>query len=785
MMEAVSQARYCRHCGAPLGAEALGLFCSGECARACALIEEAGLSTFYDRLVRDPAMRPLRPETRPARDLALNVRCKDDGTASLDLMVDGLHCAACGWLIEIMLARCPDVITARINHSSRRLRLVWRGGAERAAELVTLAEALGFRLTPFDPARLDAAVNKELRELLRCLAVAGFAAANVMLLSVSVWAGHASGMGEATRDLMHWLSALIAMPAILYAGRPFFRSAWRAVHNGRTNMDVPISIGVVAAAGMSLSETLRHGPYAYFDSALMLLFFLLIGRVLDLRARGRTREAAAHLLSLGVSGATRLAEDGHAEIVAVSALLPGDRILVAAGERIGADGLVAVGLSDLDVSLLTGESVPATVEPGSAVFAGQLNLSAPLTVTVTAAGDDTLLAEIVRLMEAAESGQARYRRVADRLIPFYTPFVHVAALATFFFWWAFAGEIWQVALLRAVSVLIITCPCALGLAIPAVQVAASGGLFRRGILLKSATALERLAEIDQVVFDKTGTLTLGRPELKPEPDRDEQMLCLAAGMARASNHPLARALVAARPDAAAREAVEEVPGRGLAAGSIRLGSRAWIGLLDDASVEPELWLSVPGSPRLRFAFSETPRPGAVETVAWLGKAGYRVSLLSGDRPAAVAAMAGCCGIADWQGGADPAAKSQWLADCKKRGHRVLMVGDGLNDAPALATADVSMSPSTAADIAQTAADVVFQGESLSAVREILAVAKKARSVIRENLAFALLYNLAAVPLAVGGLVTPPLAAALMSSSSLIVVLNALRLTGRRRVENRS
>jgi len=773
----------CRHCGAPLGADLTGPFCGDGCARAYGLIEEAGLSLFYDRFARDPAARPLRPEQRPARDLSLNITCRDDGTASLDLMVDGLQCAACGWLIEILLTRRPEVVTARINHSTRRLRLVWRGVAEQGAALVELVEALGFRLTPFDPARLDAAVNAELRDLMRCLAVAGFAAANIMLLSVSVWAGHSTGMGQATRDLMHWLSALIALPAILYAGRPFFRSAWAAVRHGRTNMDVPISIGVVAAAGMSLSETLRHGPYAYFDSAVTLLFFLLVGRVLDLRARGRTREAAAHLLSLGVAGATRLTGDGRTETVALSALRPGDHILVAAGERIGADGRVASGISDIDASLLTGESVPVPVEAGGPVFAGQLNLSAPLTIAVTAAGDDTLLAEIVRLMEAAESGQVRYRRLADRLIPYYTPVVHLAALATYLYWWLSAGEVWQVALLRAVSVLIITCPCALGLAIPAVQVAASGRLFRRGILLKSATALEKLAEIDQVVFDKTGTLTTGSPELRLDPDRDEEMLLIAAGIAKTSRHPLSRALAAARPDVAAHAGVREVPGRGLAAGAIRLGARAWIGLLDDGvtggAAEPEMWLSVPGRPSQRFAFSEASRPDSAETVAWLRGAGYPVSLLSGDRPAAVAAMAARCGIEDWRAGADPAAKVEVLSARKAEGHRVLMVGDGLNDAPALAAADVSMSPANAADIAQTAADVVFQGESLSAVREILSVAKKARAVIRENLAFAVFYNLAAVPLAVIGWVTPPLAAALMSSSSLIVVLNAVRLAGRK------
>ena len=785
-MNAISPPRHCRHCGALIGADSASVFCGEGCARAFALIEAAGLSSFYDRLVFDPAMRPLRPEARPARDLALNVKSHDDGTASLDLMVDGLHCAACGWLIEILLARCDHVTMARVNHSTRRLRLVWRGGPECASAPVELVEALGFRLTPFDPARLDSALGKEMRDLLRCLAVAGFAAANVMLLSVSVWAGHSTGMGQATRDLMHWLSALIALPAIFYAGRPFFRSAWQAVSHGRTNMDLPISIGVVAAAGMSLSETLRHGPYAYFDSAVTLLFFLLIGRVLDLRTRGRMREAAAHLLSLGVAGATRLTGDGQAETVALSALHPGDRILVAAGERIGADGTVASGCSDLDTSLLTGESLPVAIEPGTAVFAGQLNLSAAVTVTVSAAGDDTLLAEIVRLMEAAENGQARYRRLADRLIPFYTPFVHVAALGTYLYWWAVAGQIWQIALLRAVSVLIITCPCALGLAIPAVQVSASGRLFRRGILLKSATALERLAEIDHVVFDKTGTLTLGTPELQADPHRDEDMLRLAAGIARTSRHPLARALAAARPDVPVVAGVEEIPGRGLAAGQTRVGSRVWVGLPDDASTEPELWLSPPGREPIRFAFGETLRPGAAETVSWLRERGYRVSLLSGDRPAAAASMAARCGIDDWQAGLDPVGKVCWLSACKAVGEHVLMVGDGLNDAPALSIADVSLSPASGADIAQTAADVVFQGTSLEAVRELLRVAKKARSVIRENLAFAIFYNLAAVPLAVIGLVTPPLAAALMSSSSLIVVLNALRLSGRRpRPEGRS
>jgi Cu2+-exporting ATPase len=461
-------------------------------------------------------------------------------------------------------------------------------------------------------------------------------------------------------------------------------------------------------------------------------------------------------------------------------------VLAAAGERIAVDGRVVDGRSDIDTSLITGESLPAAVASGDPVFAGTINISAPVRYVVTAIGPDTLLAEIVRLMELAEQRRSRFVDLADRVARHYAPAVHGLALATFLGWTVFTTTPWQVALLYAVSVLIITCPCALGLAVPAVQVIASGRLMRRGTLLKSATALERLARVDAVVFDKTGTLTLGRPALADVLGHDPADLVLAASLAGASRHPLAAALRRAAPDTPIAAGVAEHPGSGLSLmtpeGEVRLGSRRFCGVPDDDKHDtPELWLARPGRAAVRFAFTERLRPDAAETVAALKARGLWVEILSGDRPAAVAQVAGALGISDWQAGRTPPEKCAHLAELERRGRHVLMVGDGLNDAPALAAASVSLSPSSAIDISQNAADAVFQGEALAPVVALLDTARRAERLVRQNFALAFAYNAVAVPLAVVGLVTPLVAALAMSGSSLLVVGNALRLTrdGRR------
>jgi P-type Cu2+ transporter len=704
------------------------------------------------------------------------VQAAGDGRHTLHLMVDGLHCGGCVRRIERALAAEPGVESARVNLTTRRLVVSWQGAAALAARLVEAVTREGYRATPYDPRQLASGDAKAERRLLRALAVAGFAAGNVMLLSISVWAGEAYAMGEATRALMHWFSALIALPAIAYAGQPFFTSALGALSNRRTNMDVPISLGILLAAGMSLFETIRGGPHAYFDSAVTLLFFLLIGRFLDLRARGRARSAAARLLALGAEAVTVLTADGRRQVLPAASVAPGMTVLVAAGERIGIDGRVLAGRSEVDTSLITGESLPRAVGLGDPVFAGTINQGAPLRLEASAVGEGTLLAEIVRLMELAEQRRARYVMLADRIARLYAPAVHGLALATFVGWTLFGGIAWQTALLYAVAVLIITCPCALGLAVPAVQVIASGRLLRKGVLLKSATALERLAEVDTVVLDKTGTLTLGHPALDRRCPPDQTAIELAAALAGASRHPLARALCRAAPDVAVADGVEEVPGQGLRCGKVRLGNRNWCGLeASDEVAGPELWLVRPDRPPVRFTFSDSLRADAAAVVGSLREQGFAVELLSGDRPPVVAKVASELGIPTWQAACTPAAKSAHLERLAAAGRKVLMVGDGLNDAPALAGAYVSASPASAVDISQTAADAVFQGDRLRPLVELLQVAGRARSLIRQNFAMALAYNLVTLPLAMAGLVTPLIAALCMSASSLVVVGNALRL----------
>ena len=770
-------ARACAHCGETIRGAGETAFCCAGCTSAHAIIGAAGLGSFYRRLEETRAHRPVPLDV----DFSGYARQVSAGETELDLLIDGLDCAACVWLIESLLARNPTIVRARVSLSTRRLSLRWRGLPVDANSHAGLVAALGFRLAPYEAVAAAADDDRETHELLRSLAVAGFAAANVMLLSVAVWSGEDGSMGDATRALFHWLSAAIALPAVAYAGRPFFRSAYAALKAGRTNMDVPISIGVTLACLISLHEAWVGERHTFFDSAITLVFFLLIGRYLDRRARGRARQSVRALLALASRSATVLAADGTTTSRRVDTLQPGDVLLVAAGERLGADGVVSEGASALDTALVSGESVPVNVAPGAKVFAGMVNLGAPIRVRVTAAGERTLLSEIVRLVEAAERGRSRFIAIADRVARAYAPVVHLTALLTFLGWMLLGGLPWDRALVIATAVLIITCPCALALAVPVVQVVASTRLLRAGVLLLSPTALERFAGVNYVVLDKTGTLTLGRPELVAG-NGDVEALRIAASLAANSRHPLAQALIRAAPDTATAPDVQEHAGQGLKRGDVRLGSARFCGITDAADDgRSELWLTRPDCTPVRFAFADRLRPDAAVAVAALGAANLPIEVLSGDRPAAVARVAAEAGIAHWRAEVTPAGKTRRLAELAAQGHRVLMVGDGLNDAPALAAAHASISPATAAEATQNAADAIFQGDALLPVVETLKVARRADQLVRQNLALALLYNLSAVPLAIIGDVTPLIAAIAMSSSSLLVIGNALRLNARPRV----
>lgn len=722
--------------------------------------------------------------TSPATSTSLNADLfvrEENGKAQLDLVVEGMHCAGCMQKIERALGAVPGVDAARCNLSTKRVAVSWDNTKTNGDKIIATLSETGFEAVPFDAKLVGTIDEKESTRLLRAMGVAGFATANVMLLSVSVWSGLGTDMEPETRSLFHWLSALIALPAVAYAGRPFFTSAWKALKAKSMNMDVPIALAVVLACSMSLVQTLQNAEHVYFDASISLLFFLLIGRYLDVQTRAKACSVAQNLLALRAVAATLVEDDGTTRAVPVDFLEPGMMIAVAAGQRLPADGIVVSGTSDIDTSLVTGESLPTIVEDGAKVFAGTLNLSGPLRIRVSAKDDASLLSEIVRLMEAAEQGRAGYVRLADRIARVYAPAVHILAAGTVILW-LLLGADWQPSLMNAIAVLIITCPCALGLAVPVVQVVASGRLLNLGIIVKSPDALERLADIDAIVFDKTGTLTLGVPELINGDDISADNFALAAALARESQHPLSVALtksagVVSVPDVSG---VTETPGFGLEAAfngkQVRLGSRRWVGYEgEETATGPELWLKVSDDTPIQFRFRDQLRPDAVETIAKLDKA-FDVALLSGDTEQTTRQVASKLRIANWEAEKTPSDKIALVKQTHEEGHTVLMVGDGLNDAPALKAAHVSMSPASAADISQTAADFVFQGDNLNAVAEAIETAKRARALVFQNFALAFGYNLIAVPLAVSGYVTPLIAAIAMSASSLTVTLNALRLS---------
>ena len=701
------------------------------------------------------------------------------GERRIDLHVPGIHCAGCIRKVEGAVRGLPGITKARVNFTTRRLTAEWEEGRLDPSRILAAVEGVGFEARPFAPADVAAqGSDPASKRLVKAMAVAGFAAMNIMLLSVSVW----SGADGATRDLFHLISAAIALPTVAYSGMPFFSSAWGALKQGRTNMDVPISIGLILATALSLYETFTRGHEAWFDAAVMLLFFLLLGRVADSLMRDRARAGVAALLKQSAPGALVRAPSGDTEWRPIDSIAPGMTVLVAAGERVPVDGLVLEGSSSIDRSLVTGESLPEAVSPGGQLLAGTLNLDAPIAMKTTAVGEASFLAQVVRLMEEAEQGRARYTRIADRAARLYAPVVHLAALLTAIGWLIAGAGLYQ-ALVTAIAVLIITCPCALGLAVPAVQVRAASVLMKRGLLVKDGSALERLAECDTLVFDKTGTLTLGRPTPAGELPLSGEDLALAAGLAAKSLHPLSRALLAAARAAGVTPAaiadVAEHPGLGLEANvggeQLRLGRPDWVGVdAGDTHLLAFAFRRGEQAPVL-IPFEDPLRPEAAAAVARLKRDGFDIHILSGDRPAPVFHAALALDIGHWEAELTPAGKLAAIEALKARGQRVLVVGDGLNDAPMLAAGHASIAPASASDAGQTAADLLFLNDSLMAVPQAVETARRADSHVRQNFRMAIGYNILAVPIAMAGLATPLIAAVAMSLSSLIVVGNALRL----------
>lgn len=703
-------------------------------------------------------------------------RMSEPVEARIMLSLPQIHCAACISAVERELSRTNGVKSARVNLTLKRVSIEAEADTT-ADDMTAILAGIGYEAHELDAGTLRSTQTDRLgRDLLMRLAVAGFAAMNVMMLSVAVW----GGAQETTRELLHWVSAAIALPAIAFAAQPFFRSAWGMLKTRHLNMDVPISLAILLASAMSFYEITQSGEHAYFDAALSLTFFLLAGRYLDHRTRAIARSAAEELAALEVPRADRII-DGVVETIAIAELAVGDLVRVKPGGRMPVDGTVTDGQSELDRSLLTGETIPVFAGPDTVISAGEVNLTGPLTIRVTAAGKDTSLHRMADLVAMAESSKNRYTSLADKAAGIYAPGVHLLALLAFVGWLIVTGGDIRTSLNVAVAVLIITCPCALGLAVPAVTTAATGRLFRKGMLIKNATALERLAEVDTVVFDKTGTLTEGCPELTNLGDFARTDLEVAQALAAASAHPLAVSLATAAALAGSKPAkvtaLREVPGYGIKGQwngqSVRLGRAAWVGA--QTSALTATYLQIGQSVPMAFTFKDQLRDGAREAITTLKAQGMSLVLISGDAPSAVQDMANRLGFDDWTAEALPQDKAIRIQSLSDAGAKVLMVGDGLNDTAALTAAHVSISPATALDAARVASDIVLLGNDMSPIADATVVARKATRRIMENFAIAAGYNMIAVPIALLGFATPLMAALAMSASSITVSLNALRL----------
>nr|WP_323777444.1 heavy metal translocating P-type ATPase [Amylibacter sp.] len=709
----------------------------------------------------------LCPGCGPARQIAASVAEKIAATARFS--VPSIHCAACIARIERGLQACDGIQKARVNLSLKRVNVEAEPWVDDA-QIVALLADLGFPAYPLDAEVLGADADPTGRNLLMRLAVAGFAMMNVMLLSVAVW----SGATDSTRDLFHLISATIAVPVVGFSAQPFFASTWQALRHQRLNMDVPISLAILLAVGMSLFETLQGGAHAYFDAALSLTFFLLIGKFLDHKTRGAARSAAKELSALEVHSATVI-RGGQAMVKPVSTLSVGDEVLVPSGARVPVDGQLLSQSGQMDRSFLTGETAQIDLQSGAVVQAGEVNLGAPITLRATAVGQDTTLRRVAAMVELAETGRNTYTSLAARAAQIYAPAVHLLALLAFLGWY-FATNDLRLSLNIAVAVLIITCPCALGLAVPAVSTGAIGKLFSAGFLVRHATALERLSEVNFAVFDKTGTLTQPGFDAAAT-DLSATELSVLLGLAQVSDHPVSKAICTSLADsqtAAPLTDIQEVAGCGVSAHfgpqAVRLGRADWL----EAGFTGT-GLQIGDAPPRQIVMTETLRNGAAAAVKALQNAEIPVQIVTGDGQVAADRIARLLGVTDVKAAVSATGKLAHLDQLKAAGHRVLMIGDGLNDTAALAGAHGSMAPSSALDASRNAADIVILRQDLSDIPLALAVAKAAVHLSKQNFAIAAGYNLIAIPVALAGFATPLLAALAMSASSLTVLLNAMRI----------
>jgi Cu2+-exporting ATPase len=822
----VATPKPCFHCGLPADAGIHGDiegrrrdFCCHGCRSVCEAIHAAGLQGFYRRT---PEGVLLGPPPDPPKELRLydlpevqDEFVRDVGDAQeVDLLVEGIHCAACVWLIEQGLRGTAGVVDARVNLTGRRLRLRWDNARVRLSDLLERLAQLGYAAVPFDPKAAEGSLQRENRKLLFRMAFAAFGAMNLMWISIALYAG--ADEGE-FRDLFHWIGFLIATPTLAYSGWPFYQGAWRGLRQLRLGMDLPIAIGASITYLYSLYVTVSGSGHVYWDTVVNFLFVILVGRYLEAISKRQAVSATQRLLDLQPRVATLLV-DGSESVVPIRAVRPGDLMLVRPGDTIPADGFVAGGESSVDESMLTGESVRVPRQVGDKVSAGTLNGTGALRIRVSAVLRDSALGRIVELVENAQSSKAPIQCTADRIVPWFVAATLGLGLFTFLFWVRSDAE---TALMAATSVLIITCPCAFGLATPMAIAVASGTGARNGILVKTGEVLETLSHIDHFVFDKTGTITEGRPRLTairdaegdwpvdaPEQWTSERrdQLALAAAVEHLSEHPLGRAVVDCADELGLSYRAREVqgfaaePGFGVRAQvdgvGVVIGTTAWLNrcgveawpasqgdlLSEAASAGAEIHCAIDGREVLRLRLEDRPRVDAARTVAALRADGVEVTLLTGDRRAVAERIAAEIGADRVIAEVLPEDKDRVIDELRRGGQRVAMVGDGINDAPALVRADVGIAMGSATDVSIASADIVLIGGELARVRDAGQLARRTLKTIRQNIGLSITYNLIMVPLAMAALITPLVAAISMPLSSLAVIGNSARirrLSGRR------
>lgn len=785
----------CLHCGNDTQKITEDFCCLG-CSSAYKIINKLGFKNYYNLRLIDPKERKIKPEIEEKINLNEFVFDQKNGHFSISLMVQGIHCAACVWLIESILKKQENVVKARINLSRKSLFLEWVGEKEDGNKIAEIICDIGYKLLPFDEEIIKAESKKYDDTILKALAVAAFGAGNIMFFSIVLWVYGPQTIGTNTRNLLHFFSALIAIPVVIYSARPFFLSAFRSIKSGYPNMDLAIAIAIFLACAVSLLESLRGQEYVYFDSAVMLIFFLLIGRYLDMKARKKAFSIASEFTMLSASFG-RVEIDGKTKILPVKDVKKDMILIVAAGEKIAADGVVIEGESEVDASLINGETLPKKITVGAQVFSGMINLELPLRIRVTKTAQNSLLAEIIRLSEEVENKKNHYIRIADRLSKIYTPAVHAIAFVTFSLWCFYLHAGWESALMKATAVLIITCPCALALAVPIVQTIVISNFIKRGILVKSGEALEKLREIDVVIFDKTGSLTVGKPRLMEifllqnnqkislNNEQRELYLKLAASLAAKSKHPISVALSQSYDGILEELSTTENKGFGLETvyqnKLLKLGRKGFCDIKNEVnlnSFEDESYITSFmkfGEDELVFLFSDQLKEDAKSVVEQLKNLGKKIILLSGDVEKSVKIIAKKTAISEFYFEQTPISKAEFLQNLKSQNHKILMIGDGLNDAPSLAAADVSISFSDGSDISQNIADIIIQGQKLAPVISVINSSQRAIHLMKQNLLIALIYNLIALPFAVAGFVVPLVAAFAMSSSSLLVLFNSLRI----------